>query len=154
MKQRSVHRAAGAEDRAPWGKPIACRGRGSGRRSACRAPANARSAQAVGSAAPRCQRKLVRLRPRTATRKHLRFARPRTGLGDLFAREDLIGTSQHLLGGDPCRVVLDFERQSVPRSRDVDKDGSHPEGLRAIGHLPTFGGKLSKLGCVDHPRPR
>jgi hypothetical protein len=50
--------------------------------------------------------------------------------------------------------VLDFERQSVPRSRDVDKNGSHPDGLRAIGHLPTFGGKLSTFGCVNHPRPR
>jgi hypothetical protein len=23
--------------------------------------------------------------------------------------------------------------------------------LRAISHLPTFGGKLSTFGCVDHP---
>jgi hypothetical protein len=24
--------------------------------------------------------------------------------------------------------------------------------LRAISHLPTFGGKLSTFVCVDHPR--
>ena len=74
-------------------------------------------------------------------------------LQDLFARGDFVGTSQHFLGGGSCRAVLDFERQSVPRSRDVDKNGSHPGGLRAISHLPTFGGKLSTFSCVNHPRP-
>ena len=64
-----------------------------------------------------------------------------------------MGRSQHLIGGDPRRAVLEFERQSVPRSRDVDQDGSYPESLRAISHLPTFGGKLLTFGYVDHPRP-
>jgi hypothetical protein len=66
---------------------------------------------------------------------------------------DLVGTSHHLFGGDPRRTVFNLERQSVPRSRHVDKDRLHPESLRAISYLPTFGGKLSTFGCVNHPKP-
>jgi len=73
------------------------------------------------------------------------------GVTKIESVQDLFARAQHFLGGDSCRAVLDFERQSVPRSRDVDQDGSHPEGLRAISHLPTFGGKLPTFGCVDHP---
>ena len=55
-----------------------------------------------------------------------------------------------LFGGAFCRAVFRLERQSLPRSRHVDKNGLNPGCMLAICHLPAFGGMFPAFGGADH----
>ena len=49
--------------------------------------------------------------------------------------------------------LLGFERQPGPGPGHVGQNGAHPQGRRALSHLPAFDGALSALDRSNHRHP-
>jgi hypothetical protein len=63
-------------------------------------------------------------------------------------------TNKRLQRSGGLRIkLLGFERQSRPGPGHVGEDRPHPQGRRALSHLPAFDGALSALDRSNHRHP-
>src|SRR4051795_3624672 len=63
-------------------------------------------------------------------------------------------TNERLQRSGGLRIeLLGFERQPGPGPGHVGEDRAHPQGRRALSHLPAFDGALSALDRSNHRHP-